>query len=80
MADSQASKLSVPVSAEPASIKKKGKKEEKSEEEQGNQKAFDRNYSGSGIYIGAAFSRWRELRERSHFQTDTDLALFLLDW
>ncbi|KAF5894026.1 histone-lysine N-methyltransferase PRDM9-like, partial [Clarias magur] len=80
MANCQASKLSVPVSAETASVKKKGKKGEKSEEEQGNQKASDKNDPGSGICIGAAFSRWRELRERSHFQTDADLALFLLDW
>lgn len=32
------------------------------------------------VNIGAAFPRWRELRELKGFRNDAQLATFLLDW
>lgn len=32
------------------------------------------------VNIGAAFPRWRELREQKGFRSDAQLATFLLDW
>ncbi|KAM9486950.1 uncharacterized protein Hap1MRO34_006835 isoform 1-T1 [Clarias gariepinus] len=64
----------VPLSADPVSIRMKSKNSEEKLNE------TDKNLSESRVYIGAASSRWRELRDRSHFRTDAELALFLLDW
>lgn len=34
----------------------------------------------SRVNIGAAFPRWRELREQKGFGNDAQFATFLLDW
>ncbi|XP_026177256.1 uncharacterized protein LOC113138747 [Mastacembelus armatus] len=74
-----AAKIPIPALAETAYTLKKGKRRKTFAEKEERRKETNRARFKSRIYIGMAFTRWRELREERHFQTDTDLALFLLD-
>ncbi|KAJ8249131.1 hypothetical protein GJAV_G00231500 [Gymnothorax javanicus] len=42
-------------------------------------KERDRSYAKSRINIGKAYQRWREFRELNGFNSDAQVALFLLD-
>ncbi|XP_062371717.1 zinc finger protein ZFP2-like isoform X2 [Sardina pilchardus] len=42
-------------------------------------KAAERERSKTRVVIGAAFQRWRQLKDQEGLQTDADVALFLLD-
>ncbi|KAF3695393.1 hypothetical protein EXN66_Car011069 [Channa argus] len=79
MAESQTIKFPIPALPETAYTAKKGKRRKTLAEKEERRKETDKARFKSRIYIGMAFPRWRELREEKNFQTDTDLALYLLD-
>uniref|UniRef100_A0A4W6FWU0 Uncharacterized protein n=1 Tax=Lates calcarifer TaxID=8187 RepID=A0A4W6FWU0_LATCA len=40
---------------------------------------YDKARGKTRVNLGAAFQRWRDLRERKGLKTDEEVALFLLD-
>lgn len=82
MADEQPAavkKLPIPPLPASAYSSKKRKRRKTLEEKKDKQREFDRARNKTRINIGAAFRRWRELRDQRSLKTDADLALFLLD-
>ncbi|XP_016398799.1 uncharacterized protein LOC107732068 isoform X6 [Sinocyclocheilus rhinocerous] len=58
---------------------KKKKKRKISEEQSIKKKGYDQARGKTRVNIGAAFQRWRELKERLGLESDAEVALFLLD-
>ncbi len=58
---------------------KKKKKKKISVEQSIKKRGYDQARSRTRINIGAAFQQWRELKEREGLESDTEVALFLLD-
>ncbi|ROL42753.1 Paraspeckle component 1 [Anabarilius grahami] len=54
-------------------------KRRRSNEHLENKREKEKERGKSRIYIGKAFERWRELRRQKGFQSDIQVALFLLD-
>uniref|UniRef100_A0A671NL48 Uncharacterized protein n=1 Tax=Sinocyclocheilus anshuiensis TaxID=1608454 RepID=A0A671NL48_9TELE len=50
-----------------------------SEERNIKKKGYYQARGRTRVNIGAAFQRWRELKEREGLESDTEVALFLLD-
>ncbi len=55
------------------------KKRKISEEQNIKKKGFNQARGRTRVNIGAAFQRWRELKEREGLESDPEVALFLLD-
>uniref|UniRef100_A0A671QV73 Uncharacterized protein n=1 Tax=Sinocyclocheilus anshuiensis TaxID=1608454 RepID=A0A671QV73_9TELE len=55
------------------------KKRKISEKQNIKKKVYDQARGRTRINIGAAFQRWRELKEREDLEADAEVALFLLD-
>ncbi len=55
------------------------KKRKISEKQNIKKKGYDQARGRTRINIGAAFQRWRELKERENLESDAEVALFLLD-
>ncbi|CAM4332807.1 unnamed protein product [Leuciscus chuanchicus] len=51
----------------------------RSDEQKAKNREREKERGRSRIYIGEAFERWRELRRQKGFQSDIQVALFLLD-
>ncbi|XP_016092440.1 uncharacterized protein [Sinocyclocheilus grahami] len=58
---------------------KKKKNRKISEEQSVKKKGYDQARGKTRVNIGAAFQRWRELKERLGLESDAEVALFLLD-
>ncbi|KAG5277806.1 hypothetical protein AALO_G00091600 [Alosa alosa] len=54
-------------------------KRRRSDEHMAKKRVQEKERGKSRIYIGEAIQRWRELRQQKGFQSDAQLALFLLD-
>uniref|UniRef100_A0A673GDW5 Uncharacterized protein n=1 Tax=Sinocyclocheilus rhinocerous TaxID=307959 RepID=A0A673GDW5_9TELE len=50
-----------------------------SEKQNIKKKHYDQARGRTCVNIGAAFQRWRELKEREGLESDANVALFLLD-
>uniref|UniRef100_A0A8C1VA40 Uncharacterized protein n=1 Tax=Cyprinus carpio TaxID=7962 RepID=A0A8C1VA40_CYPCA len=50
-----------------------------SEEQSIKKKGYDHERAKTRVNIGAAFQRWRELKEREGLESDAEVAFFLLD-
>uniref|UniRef100_A0A673LVG4 Uncharacterized protein n=1 Tax=Sinocyclocheilus rhinocerous TaxID=307959 RepID=A0A673LVG4_9TELE len=55
------------------------KKRKISEKQNIKKKGYDQARGRTRVNIGAAFQRWRELKEREGLESDAEVALFLLD-
>ncbi|XP_062405821.1 uncharacterized protein LOC134095994 isoform X2 [Sardina pilchardus] len=54
-------------------------KRRRSDEHMAKKRVQEKERGKSRVYIGEAMQRWRELRQQKGFQSDAQLALFLLD-
>ncbi len=55
------------------------KKRKISEEQNVKKQGYDQARGRTRVNIGAAFQRWRELKEREGLESDAEVVLFLLD-
>ncbi|XP_076828380.1 uncharacterized protein LOC143474714 isoform X3 [Brachyhypopomus gauderio] len=72
-------KLPIPPLPTTAYTTKTSKQKKTNEEKQAKKKELDRARDKTRINIGAAFQRWKALRDLKGFQVDAELATFLLD-
>lgn len=72
-------KLPIPPLPRTAYTTKTIKQKKTTEEKQAKKKELVRARDKTRLNIGAAFLRWRELRNRKGFKTDPELATFLLN-
>ncbi|XP_078025873.1 uncharacterized protein LOC144464117 [Epinephelus lanceolatus] len=72
-------KFPIPRLPAPAYSAKRIKKMKTMEEKRELKKRLNKKRDQTRVYIGKAFSRWRQLRERYGLKSDEEVAMFLLD-